>query len=358
VRELSRRQLTVATAQRQLLVERVRLTPAAAIRRLTPLQGQHPPAPFIALAARLEGFERSRLEAAIKARSVVKTTIMRVTLHLAAGADYPTYAQLMRQSRLRFMRSRWPEVDVERIGRELSGWLREPRRNSEIRARVLEHGSVPDEQWGPILLARALLPLVQVPPGGHWSDTGRAPWVIDPRPWPDPDDARELVVRRYLGAFGPASRRDLAAWAGVAQRDLAGVWERVQTVSYRDERGTELLDLPRRRLPPESTRLPVRFLSSWEQPLLAYADRERVMAPDVQALKLTLSGDPTVTVDGRVAASWRIERDGDAARLTVTPHVDLSRAAVAEIRVEGERTARFCEPDASTYAIAILEGRR
>ena len=358
MRELSRRQLTVATAHRQLLIERVRLTPAQAIKRLTPLQGQHPPAPHIALAARLEGFEPARLEAALRARSVVKTTIMRVTLHLAAGADYPAYAQLMRQSRLRWLRAREPGLDVERVARELEPWLREPRRNTEIRERVRGYDGVPDEEWGPILLVRALFPLVQVPPGGHWSDTGRAPWVLDPRPLPDPDDAAELVVRRYQAAFGPASRRDLAAWAGVAQRDLGTVWERVKTVSYRDERGTELLDLPRRRLPPESTRLPVRFLSSWEQPLLAYADRERVMAPEVQALKLTLSGDPTVTVDGRVAASWMIERDGGAARLTVTPHVDLSRAAVAEIRAEGERTARFCEPDATSVAIAILEGRR
>jgi hypothetical protein len=113
----------------------------------------------------------------------------------------------------------------------------------------------------------------------------------------------------------------------------------------------ELLDLPKAPLPSASTRLPVRLLSRWEQPLLAYADRERILPLDVQPLKLTLSGDPTVTVDGRVAASWRLERGRDAVQLTVTPHVEIRKGALAEIRSEAERTARFCAPDASTYDV-------
>ena len=62
------------------------------------------------------------------------------------------------------------------------------------------------------------------------------------------------------------------------------------------------------------------------------------MAPEVQALQLTLSGDPTVTVDGRVAASWAIRDDV----LEITPHVELSRAQRAAIREEALRTAHFC----------------
>ena len=157
---------------------------------------------------------------------------------------------------------------------------------------------------------------VQLPPAGHWDD--RAPArasSLDPRPLPDPADAAALVLERYLDAFGPASRRDVAAWAGVAQLDFAAAWERLETVTYRDEKGVELLDLPGAPLPPADTPLPPRLLAHWDQPLLAYADRERIMAPEIQALQLTLSGDPTVTVDGRVAASWAMERDGDVARL-------------------------------------------
>jgi hypothetical protein len=354
VRTLTRPELTAALAARQGLIERHHLSAAEAIRRLTPLQGQHPPAPYIALAARLEGFAREDLEAAVAERSVVKTTLMRQTLHLAAADEYPAYAQLARQARMRTWRKRYAQLDEAQVAAELGAWLAEPRTNEEIRARAGRYEGVTNDQWSPIWFARILLPLVQLPPAGHWNDRRRATFVIDPRPLPDPADAATLVLARYLAAFGPASRRDVAAWAGVAQRDFADAWPRLETVSSRDEGGTELFDLPGQPLPPASTPLPVRFLAHWDQALLAHADRERIFAPEVQALKLTLSGEPPVTVDGRVAASWKVERAGDAVRLTVSPQTEIRRAARAEIRAEAQRTARFCEPDALRVEVAIV----
>jgi hypothetical protein len=353
-RALTRQELTAALAARQGLIERLRLSPAEAIRRLTPLQGQHPPAPYIALAARLEGFRRADLEAAIGAGAVVKTTIMRLTLHLAASADYPAYAQLARQARMRAWRKQYAHLDEERVTAELSAWFREPRGNAEVRERVGTYAGVADDPWTPVIFARTLLPLVQLPPAGHWDDSRRARFALDPRPLPDPVDAATLVLERYLGAFGPASRRDVAAWSGVAQRDFATAWERLETVAYRDDHGTVLRDLPGAPLPPGDTPLPPRFLAHWDQPLLAYADRERIVPAALKPLGLTLSGDPTVTVDGRVAASWRYEREGDAVRLTVTPHVELAGAAREAIREEALRTARFCEPDARTHSLTLV----
>jgi hypothetical protein len=349
---LTRPQLTAALAARQLLLERQRIGPAEAIRRLTPLQGQHSPAPYVALAARLDGFARADLEAAIDGRSVVKTTIMRLTLHLAAAADYPAYAQLTRQPWLRKWRKTYPHLDEEQVVTELGAWLSQPRTNADIREHVGRYEGVTDELWTPVIFARTLLALVQLPPAGHWQDNRRPSFVVDPRPLPDPAEAATLVLARYLAAFGPASRRDVAAWAGVAQRDFATAFERLETVSYRDEQGTELLDLPDQPLPPASTRLPVRLLARWDQPLLAYADRERIIPPEVAPLKLTLSGDQTVTVDGRVAASWWLDRGRRAVKLTVTPHVAIGRTARAQIREEAQRTARVCEPDAGGYDIA------
>jgi Winged helix DNA-binding domain len=351
-RTLTRRELTASLAARQLLLERRTLAPEEAIRLLTPLQGQDSPAPYVALAARLEGFDRDDLHAAIERRSVVKTTIMRLTLHLAATPDYPAYAQFARQARMRAWRKTYAHLDEQATAAELGAWLSEPRSNDEIRERVTGYAGVADDPWTPVGFARTLLPLVQVPPAGFWGDRRRPRFVVDPRPRPEPLAAATLVVARYLAAFGPASRRDVAAWAGVAQRDFAEVWARLPTVSYRDERGTELLDLPGRPLPPASTRLPVRLLARWDQPLLAYADRDRIIPPELGPLKLTLSGDQTVTVDGRVAASWRLERARQAVKLTVEPHVEIGRTARREIRAEAERTARSCAPEAVGIDIA------
>ncbi len=349
---LTRSELTAALAARQMLLARQALAPAEAIRRLTPLQGQDSPAPYLALAARLDRLARDDLQAAIESRSVVKTTIMRLTLHLVAAAEYPAYAQLTRQARMRAWRKTYAHLDEAGVAAELGAWLEEPRTNDEIRERVGGYEGVADDPSTPVVFARTLLPLVQLPPAGFWRDRRRPSFIVDSRPLPEPVAAATLVLSRYLAAFGPASRRDVAAWAGVAQRDFAEAWARLSTVSYRDDHGTELFDLPDQPLPPASTPLPVRLLARWDQPLLAYADRERIIPLEVQPLKLTLSGDATVTVDGRVAASWRLQREGDAVKLTITPHVEIRRSAGGEIRAEAERTARFCEPDARTFGVA------
>jgi Winged helix DNA-binding domain len=354
VRTLTRPELTAGVAARQLLLRREPLAPAEAIRRLTPLQGQDSPAPYIALAARLDGFAREELETALTAREVLKTTIMRNTLHLVHADEYPAYAQLARQTRMRAWRKTYPHLDEEAVVAELGAWLREPRSNGEIRERVKRYEGVPDDEWSPIGFARMLLPLVQLPPAGHWRNRRRPSFVLDPRPLPDPALAAALVLRRYLAAFGPASRRDAAAWAGVAQRDFAGAWEQVQTVSYRDEVGTELFDLPEQPLPPASTRLPVRFLSRWDQVLLAYADRERIIPAELGPLRLTLSGDQTVTVDGRVAASWQLQRSTRSVKVVIEQHRPIPRSARAEVRAEAERIARFAEPDTDGVEVALM----
>jgi hypothetical protein len=177
VQTLSRRELTAALAARRMLLERQRVDPTDAIRRLTPLQGQHAPAPHVALAARLDGFTRDALHAALEAGAVVKTTIMRLTLHLAAAADYPAYAQLTRQARMRTWRKTYAHLDEEQVVAELGAWLREPRTNDEIRERVGRYDGVTHDPWTPVIFARTLLPLVQLPPAGFWDDRRRASFV-------------------------------------------------------------------------------------------------------------------------------------------------------------------------------------
>jgi Winged helix DNA-binding domain len=355
VRTLTRKELTAALAERQLLRERVRLDPAEAIRVLTPLQAQDPPAPYIALAARLDGFERAELEAAIDARTVVKTTLMRLTLHLVAGEDYPAYHRAAASTRMRTWRKQYAHLDEEKVVRELGRWLERPRTNAEIRERVrARYEGVREHNHYPIAFARNVLPLVQVPPAGHWRDPRRASFVRDPRPLPSQADAATFVLERYLAAFGPASKRDLSSWCGSAQSDFAEALERVETVSYRDEKDVELFDVPDAPLPPASTKLPVRFLSRWEQPLLAYDDRDRIIPPELLPLRLTLSGDQTITVDGRVAASWKLERSARLTRVRVIPHRDIPRRAHAQIRTEAKRTARFCEPAVEKVEVAGL----
>ena len=249
VRTLTRPPLTAAHAARQLLIERAPLAPAEAIRRLTPLQAQDPPAPYVALAARVEGFARDDLEAAIASREVVKTTINRLTLHLVGGerpglpAAHAPGADARVAQDLRPPRRGRPCRRARRVAARAAHQRRDPRAGAHVRGRhrrgldadhLRAHpaGARAAAARGLLARPRAAELRRRSAPAARACRRGRA------RP------------RRYLAAFGPASRRDVASWAGVAQRDFAAALERLETVSYRDERGAELLDLPGQPLPP------------------------------------------------------------------------------------------------------------
>jgi hypothetical protein len=347
VTTLSRAELTSATAVRQLLSARARLDPVAAIRRLSPLQAQDPPAPYVALAARLEGFDPAALEAAITAGQVVKATVMRGTLHLLPADEHVAFHVVARAVRRRALQAADPAFASTVAG--LAEILDRPRTRDELRA----HLGIPKGS-GALAFTHASLPVHQLPPAGHRTDDRRPLLALDPRPEPAHDEAAALVLRRYLGAFGPASLADAARWAGCAQADLREAWERLGLEVLHDEDGRELRDLPGAPRPPGDLPLPVRFLARWDQPLLAYADRERILPAEVPGPRITHRGVQCVLVDGRVAASWRLERGAKVTRVDLEILTAVPRRARRELREEAVRTARAVVPTVSRVELAGL----
>jgi hypothetical protein len=144
-------------------------------------------------------------------------------------------------------------------------------------------------------------------------------------------------VRRYLRAFGPATRADIAGWSGLRVSDFADALDTLEPLRrLRDEDGRELLDLPRAPLPPPETRAPVRFLPKWDNTLLAHADRRRVLPEDLRKAVIAKNGDVTQTflVDGLVAGSWTVDKKG---KVSVAPFAPLPRAARRDVEDESAR---------------------
>src|SRR5204862_1893559 len=119
--------------------------------------------------------------------------------------------------------------------------------------------------------------LLHTPDSALWRGRPRA--VFHPYPEPEPLDvraARAGLVRRYLAAFGPSTRADIADWSGLRVADFAEALDALEPLRrFRDENGRELLDLPRAPLPPADTPAPVRSLPKWDNTALAPADRRR-----------------------------------------------------------------------------------
>jgi hypothetical protein len=264
---------------------------------------------------------------------------MRATIHLVSRRDYWPLAAAIRRARrewwLRVRRPRPTERELEeaaaRIRTLLAGG---PQRQDEL-TKVL------GRDWQ---VAAPWLELVRVPPAGTWEQR-RANLFAMAEGWVGPEridgeTALDHLVRRYLGGFGPASRTDIASWAGLNVRELAPALARLRLRRFRDERGGELFDVPGAPLPHAETPAPVRFLPTWDATLLAHARRAGVMPeqyrPIVFSTKVPPSF-PTFLVDGRVAGSWKHERG----RIVLEPFERLSRADQRALDEEGERLAAF-----------------
>jgi hypothetical protein len=342
VRTLSPEALNRALLARQLLLERARLPLPRALERLAGIQAQYAPSMYVGLWSRVEGFERGALTAALERRSVVQAKLMRSTIHLVSRADYWPLAVAVREARreswLRAHRRDPGSEQMAAAARAVRAALDE---GAPVRAKAVQELVGRIEAQG----VELWIDLVRVPPSGTW-ERRRADLLTAATDWlggPDgvePAAATEHLARRYLAAFGPASRRDVASFTGIPPSVLAPVLERMTLRRLRSTDGDELLDVPRAPLPDPETPAPPRFLPTWDATLLVHARRTGLL-PEEHRPKLFTPRKPQslppFLVDGRVAGVWRHERG----RIELEPFARLDRGALRALREEGERLAAF-----------------
>ncbi|MDX6470300.1 MAG: hypothetical protein QOF75_2103 [Gaiellaceae bacterium] len=337
-RVLTQRELNRATLARQLLLRRKRLTPVAVIEQLAGMQAQWPPAPYVGIWSRTTTFERAKLERALLAGDVVKASTMRNTLHLVTRRDYPVFWTALHDI------PSWPDeaaiADGVRIApriRELA--LAEPLRTQEALAYLeREHGLVDVHRNRVWHVARTRSHVMHAPQTALWSSRPQGLFAALDEPEPlEKLVAIAEIVKRYLAAFGPASRADIAAWSGMRVVDFAPALEALEPLRrFRDERGRELLDLPRAPLPAADVPAPVRLLPKWDNLLLSHADRTRVLPEEYRKLIVGKNGDvaQAFLVDGVVAGEWKADKRG---KVTLEPYAPLPRAARREAEDEAAR---------------------
>jgi hypothetical protein len=358
---LTRRQLNRATLARQLLLAREPVSAIEAIERLAGMQAQEPKHPFIGLWTRVEGFACEELLRALREREVVRATLMRSTLHLASAADYAAVRLALQPGMsvaLRALGDRSKGLDLDAVLPAARDLLRgTPLPFDEIRARLQEQfPDVNDRALG--YAVRTLVPLVMVPSDeGRWGFERVASFALADEWLGEPlaDDAAEALVTRYLGAFGPASAKDVERWSAVAgmKAVLDGMRDRLEV--FADERGRELFDLPDAPRPDAGAPAPVRLLPEFDNLVLAHDDRSRVIADEHRPLVTTknLRVKATFLVDGVVAGTWTVAVKRKVATLTLTPFSELPKRAVEELEAEGEALLQFAEPDAGGRDVRV-----
>lgn len=343
---LSTRQLNRALLHRQLLLERSSLDLPRVVEAMGGIQMQYAPSGYVGLWARMRDLARDDLTRALDERRVVQGTMLRATIHTVSAEDYwPMMAGIRRANRAWLARAQAATIggaDLDAVAATVRRALADgPLRRADLAAR-LEAAGYPRQflTW-----AGLLVEIVRVPPSGTW-ERRRADlyglaedWI--PRVEVAEDDGIELLVRRHLGAFGPAAPKDVASWMGLGASQIRHVLDRMELRrDLRDPGGRALLDLPDAPLPDPGTPAPVRFLGTWEAILLVHARRTAVLPealrPMIFSTKTPHSFN-TVLVDGQVAATWKVV-DGE---LELTPLRPLPAAERREVDAEGERLLAF-----------------
>ncbi len=344
---VDRRTLNRTTLDRQLLLRRSDMSALEAVTRLVALQAQESNAPYLGLWSRLGKFALGDLTRLLEDRVLVRSSTLRGTQHMTPAADYlwqrPLLAGRLAQARQAAFGRATAGVDLTELAAAgesaLTGRTLTRSRLRDLLAPRWPHTPPDALAWS----VQSLVPVVHPPPDGTWRRGGATPFALATewpgRPLAEPDPA--LLVRRYLAGFGPATVRDVQAWSGVG-----GLGEVVAAMPDLVRLDGDLLDLPDMAHPDPDTPAPVRLLPEFDNLILAYVDRTRVL-PDEYRKRICEGSAtwPTVLVDGTVRETWRLR--WERRRLTMTVELFERPAAAdrAEVEAEALRLLAFAAPE-------------
>jgi len=366
---LTLRELNRAMLARQLLLERAHIGVVTAIGRLAALQAQWSPSPYLALWSRLVDFRREKLWSSIERHDVIRARLMRGTLHLVSARDFYAYAVATQD----LQRGAWNRlqigrgVDPKRVAALAIAFASRPRPKED----VLEHirGRIGGALGGPFnwlvwRFVSAHADLVTAPPGGHWEYGGTDAPYVAARHWiargkrPSEEEALEILVRRCLSAFGPVTLADVAKFAGQAPARVRPALERMagKLRTFSDEAGRVLYDLPRAARPSSEMDAPVRFLPRYDEMLIAYQHRDRVIAPAHRRAIYSKNGiiEAVVLVDGFAAGTWGLVRTRNEAVLRVSAFARLAARERVAVDAEGDALLQFLAPDATVAGVRFV----
>ena len=354
---LSPRALGRALLDRQLLLRRVDMPVRDVVEHLVGLQAQSPMPPYYGLWSRIDGFDPHELGRMLTDREAVRMTLMRGTVHLATVRDAivlrPLTKIVIERSHNGVFGRRMGGATPDQIAAAVDDLLAErPMIASEL-GRALVARGIGDDVEALGNAARVHLPLVQLPPRGVWGSGGKANYATL-ESWTgqalDPAPSVDDVVLRYLRAFGPASPMDAQKWCGLTR--LTEVFDRLrpQLVSFRDDDGRELFDLPDAPRPDPDVVAPVRFLGEYDNILLSHADRSRIIPHGFPWQAMLAQGHfvENLLVDGMLRATWWIEREGKRrAVLGIRPFGAFTADERDEVEAEARRMVDFAAPEAA-----------
>jgi uncharacterized protein YcaQ len=344
------------------------------------LHAQAATSPYLALWSRVEGFEDKFLDMALfEAKSLVKTWVMRGTLHLVPSNDLPIYNRSLRRMWFehhgRYMRAPdWPPVELRRsliYPRILEALAEKPLKRKDLSNKVrflLEDDSQPYKRlfsgWGGILKETAYEGLtVHAQPCERESCFARLDqWLpqIDLNSVSE-EEAQKQLLMRYLRGYGPAAQQDFSLWSGLmagdAKRAIENASPLLEQIKVERVKG-QFWILKEDRDVLDSIDVdepaPVRLLPKFDSILLGHKDRSRIISDQYKkSVFKPKVGDiaATVLIDGQIAGTWRHKKKRHALAVSVKPFGRMDKTALKEVKQQAEELSQHMGAEELDFSI-------
>jgi uncharacterized protein YcaQ len=304
-----------------------------------------------------------------KDKKLVKTWLMRGTLHLVPADDLPLFTAAMSSHLVRspaawlkytqLTKREFTDV-IQAIGDALDG---QALTREELIAKVGKGRSgriqvALKSGWGGLLKPVARKGMLCFGPS-----RGQSVTFMNPRQWlgrwRDLDSEAALVEmgRRYLRAYGPATKNDFARWwgnwPGIGKAAWAGLTDELAQVTVEGQRA-DLLAADLAAIASTAPISGVQLLPGFDPYLMGHSSRDHLFDARYRWRVSRVAGwiSPVVLLDGRVVATWSHQTAKKNLIVSVSPFRKLLPATMKQVKARADEIAAALGLAAANTTIA------
>lgn len=327
------------------------------------MQAQLMSAAEMQLWARRHDLTRSDVHSALwKNRALVKTSLMRQTLHLIPAADFSIYISALKRSRVEALRRNMSRFGIapketDAMTKSIVDALRSgPMTQPELMEQIIPKVGKKLRKYIELAWSIQVFRLALVeglicygPERGKKATFVRVDQWLPEQRAVDEHEAKQILMRRYLRAYAPATLQDFSKWSGMAMPEVKAIWELMKEelaeVHLDDRKGfihrEDYAQLANGHLDGQILRL----LPHFDPYLLGHADKNHLVGAQNYKRVYRNQGwiSPVILLNGRIIGVWSYTRHGKQLSLEIAPFEKFPQTLHAKIAEEVASLGDFLE---------------